>query len=254
MRRLSTLAVAATCVLGAQPAHATSGSCTGGALAGTQPTDGQIDVPIDVRPRLLVDELADDPECLELFAYTTLALTKDGVPVAATEIDADGWVDIRELVPNAPLEPNTTYTLTVSAGTPMEISFTTGSRTTTPPTGLPELQILEAREDNSAPWHDGRALHQLSFRITPGQTDPDLLSLVRITQDDWHHAVFIVGSTDPIESGVHYWSAEGEPICLAVTQVSGNGAETTSERVCIEPEPAFFSGGDGCHAGRSSRG
>lgn len=241
---------AAACVFAPASARADTGPCRGGALAVIQPADGQTDVPLDVHPRVLIDELKEDTDCYAGYSEATLTLKQDDSDIATTQVNADGWMQIRELVPASPLEPNTKYTFVIGSGeTAKEISFTTGSRSATALVGTPTLEILEAREDRSQDWHDGRALHQLSFRITPSQADPDGLSLVRLTSEAWDHAVFAVGPADPITSEVHHWGAEGQPICMTVAHVSANGSEVGSEEVCVEPEPAA-----GCHAGRGARG
>ncbi len=249
MRFLPYATFAAAGVLAPASALADTGPCRGGALAVSQPADGQTDVPLDVHPRVLIDELKEDTDCYNGYSEATLTLKQGDSEIATTQVDADGWMQIRELVPSAPLEPNTTYTFVIGSGEePKEISFTTGSRSATALAGTPALEIVSAREDHSQDWHDGRALHQLSFRVTPSQADPDALSLVRLTSEDWNHAVFAVGAADPITSEVHYWGTEGQPICMTVAHVSTNGSEVASEEVCVEPEPA------GCHAGRGSRG
>lgn len=232
-------------VLDAGPARAESSCETGGLLSGTQPTNGQVEVPIDMHPRVLVNELVKT-DCEPSFSYATLTLTKEGERVAATQVDTEGWMDIKELVPDALLEPNTTYALTVSGDLEsVEVSFTTGSAKAEPLTSAPEVEILSAREDASVDGHDGLLLNMLSFRIAPTQGDPDGLSVVRLVGDDWSQAAFIIG-TDSVSSSVHYWNAEGAPICVRAAQVSANGTEVISDEVCAQPEPA------GCQAGRGS--
>lgn len=252
MRPIAFIVAAALCLLGSRSAHAESeGICRVGLLVLTQPADGQTNVPTDIHLRAWIDGGAERPdaECQEGgdFSDTTLTLLKDGADVSATQTNALGWTEIKELAPDGPLEPNTTYTFRLSDFEPLDITFTTGDGPAPGPGPAPTLEILEAREDGSADGRDGRVRYQLSYRLTPGQADPDNLSFLRLTADDWNHAVFAVGPTDPIDGSVHYWGADGEPVCMTAVQVAANGSEVASEEVCVEPIPA------GCHAGRTVR-
>jgi hypothetical protein len=81
-------------------------------VASTMPPDGAVDVPLDIRPRAQLSEPVIHVSNPGVFSLTR---TSDGAVVPGT-VNYDTDQMIASIVPAAPLEPGTQYTVTLKGG------------------------------------------------------------------------------------------------------------------------------------------
>jgi hypothetical protein len=153
MRLAFGFALAAVSLLAATSAHA-EWDGRPNVIVATQPSEGQVDVPIDVSPRVFTElsETGGDD-----FYAPRLSLLRGEEDVDSTQRMLTGFPETTVLSPTAVLEPGTTYTLYIE-GTDegygpvsRSVSFTTGAEKATPIARAPSFEILSAEFDASQP-------------------------------------------------------------------------------------------------------
>ncbi len=239
---LSTFLITCAAALVPTPAVAEE-DCAGYAILAMQPADAQTDVPVDVLPRVLF-EWRDDCGWSDT---APLKLLRDGQEVSAKlEEVQDAFSKVRQLVPDAPLMPDTMYKLRLEGEDGVEVWFRTGSRTTAALAGPPSIEVLSAVEDA-----EQELLHHVTVRVTPAAADADRLSFVRVLSGEDAHAMFVVGPADPVEVELQHYGPKGADVCISASQTSANGTEHVSEPACVSPTAAPDAG---CSAAGSAPG
>jgi MYXO-CTERM domain-containing protein len=228
MRFYSFLPVAIAILTAAPRIARADSACSSTNLEFTQPRDGQADVPVDTHVRILVKSLQECPASVQMIK---LSLSHDGIDVTGSQMLGDDD-SMLEFVPARSLLDGTKFLVAVTtpdSPTSRTFSFTTGSRLSAALAGTPRITITDAvRLD------DGR--DHVVFRIEPGGTDPDWLSVERVgyPQPGTVLRSFAFGPSDAIVGETDVSPGDGDP-CLKVTQTDGAGRSLESEPACASP-------------------
>jgi MYXO-CTERM domain-containing protein len=197
-------------------------------VADTVPTRGTENVPVDARAAVTFG--------LGCFGETewTASLTRveDGAEVATAigHPDALDLSRLLEVYPTADLDPDTTYTLTVSSldGEAITVGFTTGTGLVAGLGGTPTVTV----EDTA--WEQG--MLTVDLRATPA-SDPDRLSILQVKDGAINRGVqsFVVPPTGDMAFPIRWEDGvQSEEVCPQVRQLDGAGVPTEwSTEACV---------------------
>jgi hypothetical protein len=224
---LLALALLAAPLAHADVALAPEQTCYGD-IQGPSPTDGAVDVPLDVVPRFVVY----GAQCGGEFSVVLTDGEDAPVEVALDFVPAREHT-VFEVVPAAALEPDTAYTLTITSvwATGVTIGFTTGQGLAAAP-GAPEITdhwsqgFCQGRGDRS---------HDLRVELDPGEAEGHIGYLALDPEDEptWQP---IFAADGYAMTQLTLWNPEADRVCAQVALLGADGALGEWEEVCFDLE------------------
>jgi hypothetical protein len=205
------------------------------------PADGQTDVPVDVRPMVVIGEQCDT---VYTRTFTIVRGEGDAAEVLATATVLGTSDQVVTLVPSAPLPADTVLHILGVGFEGAVMTFTTGSALVQGLSGLPTVDVT------SATWYTPSDHVVMLVDAVPAD-DPDGLSVLRLqTHDDAKVWVADGPRTDVVFDDRATTDADA---CAWLTQLDGAGRERTVED-CATPEVVDNAQDTGAPGGRGCGG
>jgi uncharacterized protein (TIGR03382 family) len=192
-------------------------------VTGTVPAPEQVEVPVDT---WIAATIAGD--CGGSTGYTFAVARADGTLVASQAFPEDEVLDdgLLDFVPDAPLDPDTAYVLSITGdggGEESAVGFTTGDATVTGMSGAPSVTA------DGYTWSADQHRNTVDWSGTAAD-DPDHLSIVQV-RDSADTSLPVRSEAVPASGGLDaetVWTGSRRParICLQARQLDATGAIT----------------------------
>lgn len=202
--------------------------CEGPVVTATVPGDGQVDVPVDIQPALVV---AVDPDCGAEELTVELLEGTGEVRLGQWVLQVSADTPVVRFAPPAPLQPGAPYRVRVTpaSGVVTETGFTTGRGAVLLLEGTPEAEVV----DETAAWSADAGATTARLRITPA-ADPVGCSLVTVANEFRINVPLWAGPAgDADEVEVRWEGSHPKAQCYTVTQWDGRGEGVGVDLPCV---------------------